>query len=59
MSCREGCSQNVLNTFVLEPRYRMAAIERNYQLSFRISTFSAEEKKKKKGGGGGGGWKKI
>lgn len=44
---------NVLNTFVLEPHYRMATTERNYQLSFRISTFSTEQKKRKKWGGRG------
>lgn len=41
---------NMLNTFVLEPHYRMATIERNYQLSLRISTFSTEQKKEKKKG---------
>lgn len=49
-----GVVSNMLNTFVLEPHYRMATIERNYQLSFRISTFSTELKKKKKGGEGRG-----
>lgn len=41
---------NMLNTFVLELCYRMATIERNYQLSLRISTFSTERKKEKKKG---------
>lgn len=41
---------NMLNTFVLELCYRMATIERNYQLSLRISTFSTEQKKEKKKG---------
>lgn len=38
-----------MKTSVLEPHDRMAATERNYQLSFRISAFSPEKKKKKGG----------
>lgn len=37
-----------MNTFVQEPCHRMAAIERSYQLSYRISTFSPQQKKKKR-----------